>query len=243
VLFLLVVFTAANASAGETSAAQAPDLLGKRLLVVAPESFPYHYSDIETGRPVGSDITMVRELSKAAGLSPPDILIVSWNRAIREARSTPATVVMPLSRSTARDAEFHWLIKLRTTEFGVFGLEKQMLSPKYIVENDISIFCENGGIQCQLLEDLGIPKEQIKLFPGISSDKVVSMALRGRIRYFISEIAIVDAGLKKRNLPPGTLTQTYTLPDTVDDYLAIHKKNDPALIKALTAAASKFSNN
>ena len=209
------------------------------LLFVLPESIPYHYLDTESGQVVGTLIDQFDDLLSNAGLGYPDYEIYSWKRALSIANSRAATLIMPLSRTPEREEQYHWLKLLRETRFSIFSLQPEPLTPEIITQQGITIYSENGGIQCDLLIDAGVPERLVSRFEGISHDKVVDLAIAGRIKYFIAEEDLVQVGLAERGLEQSSLNITYTIDQTVKDYLAMASDNDETLVKALIAALNQ----
>lgn len=213
------------------------------LVVVAPESIPYHYIDADTNTPIGTEIDRITKLMREAELGRPEFKVYPWKRALYLANKQPRTLIMPLSRTPEREEDYFWLRVLRETRFSVFSLADEAITPKLISEQEIVIYCENGGIQCLLLAQEGVPERLIKQNEGVSHDRVLDLALAGRIKYFLAEQDLVEIGLKERGLDIDMLKNVYTLPTPVGDYLAIAKKNNnPEFITSLFNALSRIFN-
>ncbi len=244
ILLILIVLTKSALLAQDEAANQNPSKTTgnpHQLLFVLPESIPYHYLDEDTGRVVGTLVDRFNHLITNAGLGSPDYAIYSWKRALAAANSRPATLIMPLSRTPEREEKYHWLALLRETHFSIFSLNEDAITPERIQREDITIYCENGGIQCSMLEATGVPGDHIQLFEGISHDRVVDLAVSGRIKYFLAEQDLVEVGLKERGLDQSTLKVVYTIDRPVQDYLAMAIDNEPTLVDALKRALSKPS--
>ena len=196
------------------------------LVVVAPESIPYHYIDKQTNAAAGTEIDRITVLMKQAKLGQPEFKVYPWKRALNIANKQPRTLIMPLSRTPEREEHYFWLRILRETRFSVFSLNDEAITPELISQEKIVIYCENGGIQCLLLAQEGVPEDLIEQNEGVSHDRVLDLALAGRIKYFLAEQDLVEIGLKERGLKPNTLKNVYTLPNPVGDYLAIAKDNN-----------------
>ena len=109
--------------------------------------------------------------------------------------------------------------------------------------SEMCIRDRNGGVQCQLLKQAGVPERLIEQNEGVSHDRVVDLALAGRLKYFLAEEDLVEVGLKERGLPLDRLKVVYTLEDSVGDYLAISRNNDPELVNLLQEALSRILNH
>ena len=209
------------------------------LIVLAPESIPYHYYNYDDASVVGTSVDEIKSLMQQANLASPTFRIYPWKRALYLANKQPKTLIMPLSRTPERENDYVWLKAMRETYFSVYSLDDAPLTPEIVREKNISIYCENAGIQCLLLSKSGFPEKFIKENHGVSHDNFLDLALAGRIKYFLAEQDLVETGLKQRRLPLNTLKKVYTLNKPVSDYLAISKNNEPELIDLLVQIFSK----
>ena len=117
------------------------------LIVLAPESIPYHYYNYDDASVVGTSVDEIKSLMQQANLASPTFRIYPWKRALYLANKQPKTLIMPLSRTPERENDYVWLKAMRETYFSVYSLDDAPLTPEIVREKNISIYCENAGIQ------------------------------------------------------------------------------------------------
>jgi len=201
----------------------------------------YSYSDSESGLFVGPEFDMLKQLIEAADIDA-EFHAVSWVRALRQTQENPNSLLLPLSRTEERESGFHWIYKTRDIKFAIFGREDISLPDLlYAAKNgDEKIHCIKGGYQCKILIDMGFPENSIITSVDAEHAKLTNLALRGRIRYFISEAPLIFQHLIKINEPLDQLKIIGEYEKAIPEYIAVRSDASPDLVKALKAGAAKM---
>lgn len=201
----------------------------------------YSYLDSESGSFVGPEIDMLKQLIEAADIDA-EFQGVSWVRALRQTQENPNSLLLPLSRTEERESGFHWIYKMRDIKFAIFGREDISLPDLLYAakSEDEKIHCIKGGYQCKILIDMGFPENSIVANTDAEHARLTDLALRGRIKYFISEMPLVLQHLIEINQALDQLKVIGEYEKAIPEYIAVRSDASPDLVKALRAGAAKM---
>ncbi len=209
--------------------------LAEELAVYATESIPYHYLDPETGKATGPDADYVAKLFQQANL-PMRMEIINWKRALKSVETTPNSFIFPLTRTPAREDSYQWITAVRTIEFAIFGtrtLNEDPLSGKQ------EIYCVEGTYHCDVIERFNIPNSEIVSIVPDSGGKLIELAARGRIEFFISEVAKAELYIEALDQPRKEIFEVTTKRLDYSDYLATSLRTSKELVDMLQSVATQ----
>lgn len=167
-------------------AAQAQDV------IVYTEHYPpFNYLD-ENGEIDGLATTKVKQILDAAGIKY-DIRLVPWPRAMQLSKAQDNALIYTITRTPAREKDFHWLVPFAPTNFHVYmrAGDDRVMTKEALQRGVYTGSCIVSDISCELLTWIGLPTE--KIIPNSKqSTGDFRMVLAGRADFYVSEFVVND---------------------------------------------------
>ena len=199
------------------------------VVVYATESIPYHYIDPDTGKIAGEDADYVAELFRRANI-PVRFEVFNWKRALRSLESKQDSFIFPLTRTPDREDKYLWIAPVRTIEFAIFGTRE--LTKDAGKSND-KIYCVEGTYHCDVINRFDIPNCEIVTITPDSGGKLIELAAKGRIDFFISEVDKAELYIEAFDQPGKDILEVTTARLSYSDYLATSLDTSTSLITKL----------
>jgi len=170
---------------------------------------------------------------KAASMAGYDLHLVPqpWTRAQRTVQAGEDQLIIPLSRTPDREANYTWIAPIMTMDRAFFSLDKRVESFDEARRTYRRVAVGMGSAQEQKLRDEGFSDEQIYSLK--IGDNPPQMLLRGRVDAWfngVPESRYIWQGVSNRPLlmSPPVMTS--------DLYLACSKRCSPTQVKRLRIA-------
>jgi hypothetical protein len=165
-----------------------------------------------------------------------------WTRIMKIASEGQNILVNEVIRTRDREDRFIWLKKLHDTNYFVIGaatISVEDFSRKSILENNLITMCEYYTAQCDLLNDIGFPYDQIIRIDNAVFQKQLELFNRGRIDVFVVLPEDYRNALGSSDWLDGPEKQVLKEDNFIEVYLTAAKKSlDPEALKALQQITS-----
>ena len=161
--------------------------------------------------------------------------LLPWARLYRDLMISDHALGANLLRSPEREDKFHWIYQLSyEEEFLIARNSPEMLNfdMKSLSSGDYIAICDHLSAQCELLEKLGFPDDNILRVYDLSVGKQARMVLRGRVDFMIDNLNDV---LEELGFTHDQFVEVGKVHKT-EVHLVAPKSIDPRLLKILTSA-------
>lgn len=219
---LLCCALAAASSAGASAAAP------KTLSVYFPEAPPLSVSGPDGANGIVGDVAI--KAVKLAGYVP-KLIPLPWNRAQRTVQKGDDLLIIPLSRTPDREAEYTWIAPVMTMDRAFFSLDKRVASFEQARNTYARVAVGMGSAQEQKLREEGFSRDQI--YPLKIGDNPAQLLLLGRVDAWFN--GVPESRYIWPEVSSKPLLESPPLM-TSDLYLACSKHCDPTLVEALRKA-------
>ncbi|MGR4041693.1 substrate-binding periplasmic protein [Pseudomonas sp. 910_21] len=154
-----------------------------------------------------------------------------WARAQQNVRKGVDKLIIPLSRTPEREADYTWIAPIMTMDRAFFSLDKRVQSMQQARETFARIAVGRGSAQEQKLRTEGFSDTQI--YPFEIGENPAQLLLMGRVDAWFNGIPETQAIW--RNVSNRTLQVSPSLMKT-DLYLACSKQCNAVFVRHLRAA-------
>lgn len=204
----------------------------KTLAVYFPEAPPLSVSGPDGANGIVGDVAI--KAIKRAGFTP-KLLPLPWNRAQRTVQKGDDLLIIPLSRTPDREAEYTWIAPVMTMDRAFFSLDKRVDNFEQARNTYARVAVGMGSAQEQKLREEGFSKEQI--YPLKIGDNPAQLLLLGRVDAWFN--GVPESRYIWPEVSSKTLLESPPLM-TSDLYLACSKRCDPALVEDLRKAVDSL---
>lgn len=154
-----------------------------------------------------------------------------WARAQQNVRKGADKLIIPLSRTPEREADYTWIAPIMTMDRAFFSLDKRVQNMQQARETFARIAVGRGSAQEQKLRAEGFSDSQI--YPFEIGENPAQLLLMGRVDAWFN--GIPETQVIWRNVSNRTLQVSPSLMKT-DLYLACSKQCNAVLVRHLRAA-------
>jgi polar amino acid transport system substrate-binding protein len=202
------------------------------LAVYFPEAPPLSVSGPDGANGIVGDVAI--KAIKRAGFTP-KLIALPWNRAQRTVQKGDDLLIIPLSRTPDREAEYTWIAPVMTMDRAFFSLDKRVDSFEQARDTYRRVAVGMGSAQEQKLREEGFSKEQI--YPLKIGDNPAQLLLLGRVDAWFN--GVPESRYIWPDVSSKALLESPPLM-TSDLYLACSKRCDPALVEDLRKAVDSL---
>ncbi|MBS7562486.1 MULTISPECIES: ABC transporter substrate-binding protein [Pseudomonas] len=156
---------------------------------------------------------------------------VPWARAQQSVRRGVDKLIIPLSRTPEREADYTWIAPIMTMDRAFFSLHKRVETLQQARETFARIAVGRGSAQEQKLRAEGFSDNQI--YPFEIGENPAQLLLMGRVDAWFNGIPETQSIWRKLSNQPLQVSPALM---STDLYLACSKNCDAVLVRKLSAA-------
>lgn len=204
----------------------------KSLPVYFPEAPPLSVSGAEGANGIVGDVVL--KAVKLAGYEP-KLIPLPWNRAQRMVHLGEDLLIIPLSRTPDREADYTWIAPVMPMDRAFFSLDKRVESFDQARKTYARVAVGMGSAQEQKLREEGFSKAQI--YPLKIGDNPALLLLLGRVDAWFN--GVPESRYIWPDVSQRPLLESPPLMSS-DLYLACSKRCNPALVENLRKAVERL---
>ncbi len=209
------------------------------LLVVATGNYLLQYQ--ENGTNKGPTIEILHAILSESQLTA-DIVFMPWARAFSEARLNANTLILSMIRTSAREHQFHWLIKVSSTARVFISLKdkpENAVTTSEQAKAKLTAVIRNSAGHKELVSQ-GF-SEQENLYLVADENQMLSLFVNGKVDLLYTDPSLVYNYLAKQ--PRQNIEihfQKEKADNPLESYIAANINTDKKLFKRLKVASAKF---
>lgn len=194
---------------------------------------PYNYQ--QDGQPQGLGYQLAQGLARRIKRDL-NVQFLPWARAYRTSLERPNTLLFSMIRTPERESQFHWLGPMDTPKSALYRLRERG-DIRLSTLNDVHTY-RVGVVRSASFHrwflDAGFLPEHLDLARDYSQN--LQKLLVGRVDLIPGQHSIVHYHLRQLKLPDTVVQPALDLDTQQAIYLALSRKSDPALMRALDQA-------
>lgn len=204
------------------------------ITIVTLDYPPYTYTN-DANEIVGLAATKVQALFKQADI-PFKIKILPWKRAVTMQTDLDDVLIYPLTRITAREGLYNWIVPLYSITLNIYALSENVDPNVDILAGKYKFICTKDSANCKVLEDYGVPKSSIMTNSGLSVGALIKLVERKRVDFLITTDDEFEYNLLKLGLNPDLFIKLNDYQTQYKEYLASKIDTDSKLISRIQKA-------
>jgi len=204
--------------------------------VASSEVRPYFYQT-PNNEIVGEWVPKIRDYLDKAGLES-KFHVVPWTRALREAYENNDVLIADIDRTPERENQYEWLLPLyekqnyllahKDSPYGTMTLDQAIASDGFAM-------CLTNSYDCDVLLEIGFPKERIMELRKMGSEPIGKMLYAGRVAFTLGDPKVIRAQMESYGFDPMEISALSKIND-ITSYLAAPKNLSPRLMNQLLMA-------
>ncbi|NGO90469.1 MAG: transporter substrate-binding domain-containing protein [Halomonas sp.] len=219
--------------------ASPPSLAG--LTFITEEYPPYNY--LQAGEIKGTAVDLLEAMlaHTSSPLKRDSIRYFPWVRGYEIALNRPNTVLFSTTRTSSREARFHWvgpIARDRVVLLAAEGSPLRMASLDDAMEQGLSVAVIREDIGAQSLLEAGYPEQLIR--PAIDSRSALHMLLHQRVDLWAYSEDVAHWIAEQEGYHADVVTPVHTLSESYL-YFALNKETDPLLVAQLQQALERVN--
>ena len=209
-------------------------LHAEKIQIVTEEAYPMNYT--ANGEIVGYATDYLQTVLADSGFQY-DIKLVPWNRAYKMALEDKNTLIYSIARTPDREDKFHWLLRIKTVQYYLYGLTTKAQEFKSLdacTESKIAIV--SGDVTHDYLSSLGCGE----LVLAQDYQQLNSLLTRGRVDFIASSALGIKYFTERYDHNADSFYQFKTLKGLATAlYYAINIDTDSKVVDNLRAHFNK----
>lgn len=134
-----------------------------------------------------------------------DIMLMDWARAFNFAQKKPNTILLSAVRAPEREALFHWLIKLSSSQTSLWASSNNTTSIKSLNEITHEVIAVNKSDHHYLILKKQHNLTEKNFIFTDSKEQAISLILKQRADFILANTDLLKWRLKAMNLPENSL--------------------------------------
>ena len=194
------------------------------------------YAVLKDGKPYGIAVDILNEITKAGGPTFKFDFDTPWARALEAVKTEPTALIVPLTRSAARESSYQWVAELYpwTGRLVSYARTKPIQTAGEALKLDVGV--SNGSVLTQVLKDGGFLDIDIAKNDEVNAQKLVAGHLDAwAILDYMDKYYFDTLGLDRSKLQNGP-----QIGGKFVHYLGAGKGFSPEMAQSLAAAVKKL---
>jgi hypothetical protein len=158
---------------------------------------------------------------------PYSIETVIWNRAMKQVKVEPRTLIYPLTRTVEREHHFDWIKEIDTHTYHLLGkaeVGNEIVSKEDIISGKYLAICEAATSNCDVLKQFGFPDSAIIRVTGQNAQSMLKLILDGRASFTMEDVEFYHTYVSDSDRDKLVKIGDYSI--TKRDYLAGYKTEE-----------------
>lgn len=209
------------------------------LTFITEEYPPYNYIDNQRLSGISIDLLEAIFAETKTPLSRHDVRSYPWVRGYELALSQPNTVLFSTTRTSAREANFHWVGPIAQDRVVLLALRDAPIvidSLSQAVDRSLTVAVIREDIGAQALLEAGYPESL--MVPAIDNRSALNMLTRGRVDLWAYSQDVAGWIAESEGYPKDNLIPIHTLSES-SLYFAINKDTDQRLVTLMQQALER----